>query len=236
MRFFIPQATTKSLPEDIPGTFRDYWQDVKPIQFEHMETSRSYSLASSQSSSEHLEFIVKLQVAPNGDGLPGVGSHYLGNLAVGQCIEALGPFEEFFAKEKSERPMVFIGAGSGIAPLRSILADQLNQTDLTRDIHFYYGARYQDDLVYADEYFELSEGLERFHYVPTLSQPDASWLGATGYVQQVVKDNIGLLTAEHDIKDIEFYLCGPQAMMSETISLLKALGADKNNILFDSFE
>jgi Na(+)-translocating NADH:ubiquinone oxidoreductase F subunit len=246
MRFFIPAAKGVSVPLDLPQAFKPHWQHIEPLTFEHSACTRSYSFATSSRVNDELVFTIKIQTAPNNTVLPGVGSSYLCNLAVGATIEVLGPFEDFFAQSDSQKTMVMLGAGSGMAPLKSIIEDQmalihenshLNASSETeqRNIHFFYGARTENDLLYVGEFYQLAEQNEHFHYYPTLSQTNENWLGATGYVQEVLALNFEHLTAHGELSNVEFYLCGPEGLMSETIALLKEKGVDESAIFFDEF-
>lgn len=232
MRFFIPAASGSSKPANIPDDFTPYWQDVNALTYEHDACSRSYSLSEPSSLTDDLVFTIKLQQAPGRDTNPGIGSNYLGNLTVGSKVNAIGAFEEFFASESGgQQPMVFIGAGSGMAPLKCIILDQLKAKHASRTIYFFYGAQTEEDLIYKEQLYSLSKEHENFNYIPVLSRSDGNWLGATGYAQHVTMDNL----TEKLLSSAEFYLCGPDAMMSEAILLLSDRGVDKSRIQFDSF-
>ena len=240
MRFHIPPAKGISIPSRLPDAFKRYWCGVERLEYEHEACSRNYSLANGNGQIEdgtnELVFTVKIQNAPNKTVLPGVGSSYICNLGIGETIEAVGPIENFFAKELSNKPMMFIGAGSGMAPLKSLIEEQLNLLHkgrkVNRDIYFFYGARTEEDLLYKEDFFNLSRKKANFHYYPILSKPPEGWSGAKGYIQDLLASNIDNIC---QLKGIEFYLCGPAQMMSETINLLKTKNVDASNIAFDEF-
>ena len=240
MRFYIPPAKGVSIPQRLPESLKPHWHHIEHLEYEHKACSRSYSLANGNGQIEggtnELVFTIKIQNSPNKSVLPGVGSSYLCNLGLGQTIEAVGPFENFYAKPPSNKTMMLIGAGSGMAPLKSLIEEQLNQThkgwNANRDIYFFYGARSEDDLLYKDEFFKLSKRHPHFHYYPVLSRPSNEWSGAKGYVQDLLELNINSVC---QIEDVEFYLCGPANMMSATIDLLKTKNVNANNIAFDEF-
>jgi len=236
MRFFIPAAKGVSIPLNLPDNLKPHWQHIEHLEYEHLACTRSYSLAESSMNTDELVFTIKIQTAPDNKVIPGVGSSYLCNLTLGTSIDAIGPFEEFFAQNNSQKTMVILGAGSGMAPLKSLIEEQVairdkEKTNL-RHIHFFYGARSEDDLLYADEFYQFAEKNDEFHYYPTLSKPSDDWLGATGYAQEILALNLDNL--DH-IDNIEFYLCGPQNMMTQTINLLKAKGVKESAIAFDEF-
>ena len=239
MRFFIPAAKSTSIPLALPEELKSHWQHVKNLQFDHDACTRSYSCAVSAMTTDELVFTIKIQSAPHDSVRPGLASHYLSNLEIGETVETLGPFEEFAIKQSSEKNIVLIGAGSGMAPLKSLIEEQVAiqhkspNTQPPRQIHFFYGARTELDLLYVEDFYRLAEHNENFHYYPILSKPDEQWLGATGYTQHILAlnlDNLG------DIHGLEFYLCGPQGMMDDVISLLTTKGVKEEDIRFDVFK
>ena len=240
MRFYIPPAKGASIPMRLPDEFKRHWHDIEHLEYEHKACSRSYSLAKGngqiEGGTDELVFTIKIQNAPNKSVLPGVGSSYLCNLGLGQTIEALGPFEDFYAKPSSNKTMLLIGAGSGMAPLKSLIEEQFNQSykekPVNREVYFFYGARTEEDLLYKDEFIKLSKQHPHFHYSPVLSRPAKGWNGAKGYVQELLKLNMNKVC---QIDDAEFYLCGPSHMMSAIIDLLKTKNVNANNIAFDEF-
>jgi len=240
MRFLIPAAKGVSVPCDLPEELKPHWQHIELLEYQHLACTRSYSLAEPSIDNDELVFTIKIQSAPNHTVLPGVGSSYLCNLTVGKTIDAIGPFEEFFVKASNRKTMVLLGAGSGMAPLKAIIEEQIlkiNHNKSTRDehdfnIHFFYGARKESDLLYEDHFYRLAEEHKYFHFYPTLSQADEQWLGATGYAQEILALNLNNLGA---LDDIDFYLCGPEGLMKATITLLKANGVKDDAIGFDEF-
>jgi Na(+)-translocating NADH:ubiquinone oxidoreductase F subunit len=240
MRFFIPAAKGVSIPQCLPENLKYHWRDIEYLEYEHQACSRSYSLANGdgqiETGTNELKFTVKIQNAPNKSIYPGVGSSYICNLGLGQTIEAVGPFEHFHAKPSSEKTMILIGAGSGMAPLKSLIEEQLNmirtRNKYNRKIYFFYGARTENDLLYQDKFFELSGGNPNFHYYPVLSRPSKYWTETKGYVQDLLATNISDICK---IDSVEFYVCGPPEMMKTTIELLKENNVDASDIAFDRF-
>ena len=108
------------------------------------EEHRAYSMANTTTSDERAEFIIK--VFPDGkfSGLLD------GELEVGQRMKMKVPFGVFTLREKSEGDVVFIGGGSGMAPILSILR-HMAEKGIERKATFYYGARTKKDLFYEDE-------------------------------------------------------------------------------------
>lgn len=237
MRFFIPAAKGGSIPQDLPTAYQQSWQDVPDTQYQHGDCSRSYSLAGIDEATNELVFVIKMQHASEASMRPGIASNYLCNLSAGDTIEAIGPFEEFYAKDSSDKPLVLVGAGSGMAPLKALIEEQLfllssDESKTPRPLHFLYGARNENDVIYVDYFYNLAKKHAHFHYYPVLSQPDEDWLGATGYAQHVLALNWDNITEQGRP---EFYLCGPSGLMNDTIKLLNDKGVAEEDIAFDEF-
>ncbi|WDE11419.1 2Fe-2S iron-sulfur cluster-binding protein [Thalassomonas haliotis] len=241
MRFFIPAAKGCSVPLRLPEAFQPHWHHIEQLEYQHLACSRSYSLAN-YGGRQELVFTIKYQSAPNNRVLPGAGSSYLCNLEPGKTIEAAGPFEDFYAlpgasvtagaEQQQKKTRVMIGAGAGMAPLKALIYEQLEKLNNKEALYFYFGAGTEQDLIYYREFTELQQQYPQFHYLPTLSRASDSWPGARGYVQQGLKDK---LTNMDCLENVEFYLCGPTNMMSETIAMLRACGVEAENIAFDDF-
>jgi Na+-transporting NADH:ubiquinone oxidoreductase subunit F len=130
--------------------------------------------------------------------------------------------------------MVFIGGGVGMAPLRAMIHEQLEQgTD--RKISFWYGARSKADLFYAEEFDALAKKYENFTWTPALSDPTPGdgWTGATGFIHSVILENY--LKAHPAPQDCEYYLCGPPLMIQSVYSMLDECGVEETSIFNDDF-
>jgi Na+-transporting NADH:ubiquinone oxidoreductase subunit F len=146
----------------------------------------------------------------------------------------MGPFGEFKASD-TDAEMVFIGGGAGMAPLRSIIFDQLIRLNSKRKISFWYGARSFKEIFYKEDFDELANKYENFSWNVALSQPLAedNWTGYTGFIHTVVYENY--LKNHPAPEDVEYYLCGPPMMLESVLEMLDSLGVEKENIRFDDF-
>ena len=85
----------------------------------------NYSLASNPSTERTLRFNVRIATPPPGqDCAPGVGSSYVFSLKPGDIVSGIGPFGDFHIKP-TQREMIYIGGGAGMAPLRAHLSHLL---------------------------------------------------------------------------------------------------------------
>jgi Na+-transporting NADH:ubiquinone oxidoreductase subunit F len=142
------------------------------------------------------------------DCLPGVGSSYIFSLKPGDIVAGIGPFGDFHIKP-TQREMVYIGGGAGMAPLRAHLSHLLETEQTARKVSFWYGARSKQETFYED-YFQNLVKIHRnfsFHLALSSPLPEDNWTGNIGFIHEVVwkkylLDHVNATAAE-------YYLCGP---------------------------
>jgi Na+-transporting NADH:ubiquinone oxidoreductase subunit F len=179
---------------------------------------------------------IRLALPPGSrpDAPPGVVSSYLFARRQGDEVTVSGPFGDFFVQD-TDREIVLIGGGVGMAPLRSHVFDQLEFRRTTRRVSFWYGARGLIDLYYADDMERLAREHDNFSWHVALSDaaPDDAWDGETGFIHDVVYRNH--LRAHPDPAACEYYLCGPPLMIEAVRAMLDRLDVPPENILYDDF-
>ena len=186
---------------------------------------RSFSMASTPSEPDRLEFMIKLYPDGHFSGLLAASANGNG-LKVGDALEVTGPYGVFTLRDSSPRRLVFIAGGAGMAPVLGLLRSMVEKGS-TRSATFYYGARTRADLFGLDELERLAQHLPDFTFVAALS--DEEWDGETGLVTDVVARREG------DLADVDAYLCGPPPMVDAAIALLERSGTPESHIYFDKF-
>ena len=202
----------------------------------HSPVLRAYSLANPPQDSDRFVLLVRIApppaTAPPGTP-PGQASSYLFSLRKGDKVAVSGPFGDFRARD-GDREMLFVAGGVGIAPIRSIILDQLSRGS-HRKISLWFGARDSDDLCYVEEFEELARRHDNFELHIALSAPrrDDEWQGHKGFIHSIVQEHY--LSTHEAPKDVEYYLCGPPLMSAAVMEMLGQLGVDRSQILFDDF-
>jgi Na+-transporting NADH:ubiquinone oxidoreductase subunit F len=165
---------------------------------------------------------------------PGVASSYLFSFRPGDQVTITGPFGEFFARE-SDAEMVFVGGGAGMAPMRSLILDQLERVGTQRRLSFWYGARSVREIFYDDLFTRLAAEHDNFEWHVALSAPtrEDRWAGDSGFIHQVLYLNY--LQNHPAPEDLEYYICGPPVMVAACRKMLDDLGVEPANIMFDDF-
>lgn len=198
--------------------------------------SRAYSLANKPEQTKTVVLLIRLALPPLAlmDKIPaGKVSSWLFSLKPGDQVTVGGPFGDFYLRP-SEREMVLVGGGVGMAPLWSILHQELN-SKRKRSVRFFYGARAQWDVFYLEELSRLADEHERFEFVVSLSEPSNTlpWEGPTGFVHEVLERDF--LNSHPAPDDCDFYLCGPPLMQQAVTTALDSAGVEMTSVFADSF-
>ncbi len=239
LQFDIPAYDEISFHEiEVNAPFAEIWkaQDIFDFHAENaLPVRRNFSMATNPGGDERLRFNVRISTPPPGqDCSAGAGSTYLHRLKPGDSITAIGPFGDFHIKP-TEKEMVYLGGGAGMAPLRSHLA-HLYETEKTgRRVSFWYGARSLRESFYQDYFENLARQFPNFSFHLALSapEPEDNWRSHAGFIHEVLRDNY--LANHPDPTGIEYYLCGPPAMVQAALTMLASLNVDRSQIAFDEF-
>lgn len=172
------------------------------------EGRRAYSIASAPDGTPGLSVAVtRVQDGP--------GSTFLHELPEGGIVRAIGP-QGFFTRD-ARHPTLFVGTGTGVTPLRSMILDALAAGDAS-PLTLLFGVRFPEDRLYLEELEELADRHPNFRVEHTLSKPTRDWTGRQGYVQAHV---------EELWRDLEgsgpphAYICGLERMVGTVRDLLR---------------
>ena len=240
LQFDIPAYGEIAFREfDIPAPYAAVWeaQHVFDHVARHAGAGRrnNYSLAGNGKSERTLRFNVRIATPPPGQACaPGAGSSYMFGLKPGDVVTATGPFGDFHVKP-TQREMVYIGGGAGMAPLRAHLSHLFETERTARKVSFWYGARSRQELFYDDYFAGLARDHANFSFHPALSSPlpEDRWDGPAGFIHEVVLERH--LRAHPNPKAVEYYLCGPPTMIKACARMLAGLGVPPGQIAYDEF-
>ena len=119
-----------------------------------------------------------------------------------------GPHGQFYLREESDRPIIFMAGGTGFAPIKSIIEYCITH-QIERPMYLYWGVRSQEDLYMNDLAKLWAADFSHINYVPVLSDPkqedDTSI--RTGFVHEAIIEDFPNLSA-YDI-----YASGPPIMV-----------------------
>ena len=170
---------------------------------------RSYSICSSPNIEHGFELLI--DVTPQG-----LGTKYLQSIPLGQVVSALVPMGMFTVQEDARQfPLVFLATGSGVAPFRSMIMNELQVRQNRQPMILYWGLRYVEELFWQDEFTELMESFPNFQFHPVISRPLQQWPLCRGRVTDCLQIHDIIPTAH-------YYLCGNAPMIADVLQFLDA--------------
>jgi Na+-transporting NADH:ubiquinone oxidoreductase subunit F len=185
---------------------------------------RAYSIASPAFENTRIQLIITKM--PEGV----VSTYVHDHLKVDQELKIVGPYGDFHL-QPSDRDILMIATGSGIAPIKSML-HQMENDQIPNKTTFFFGDRRPFDLLFHDLMREFENKLPDFTYIPTLSRTtdEDRWDGERGRVTDLIAKYVP------DQAPIDVYICGSPAMVQSSVDLLVQKGIAEDQILFDKFE
>ncbi len=196
---------------------------------------RAYSMANHPAEGDIVMLNIRIATPPRGmDVPPGLCSSYIFNLKPGDKVTLSGPYGEFHIND-TDREMIYVGGGAGMAPLRSHLFHLFHTLKTGRTVSFWYGARSMREIFYEEDFRAIEQQFPNFKFHIALSdpQPEDNWEGYVGFIHQVVIDNY--LSKHETPEDCEFYFCGPPLMLKAVTKMCDDFGVPAENVRFDDF-
>ncbi len=186
---------------------------------------RSFSLAGRPGGSAELEIHVRR--VPGGR----FTTHVFESMKERDLLRFEGPLGTFFLREESDRPVVFMAGGTGLAPIKSIVEDSITK-GIARPMHLFWGVRALRDLYLNDVVESWCRRLPQFRYTPVLSEPlpQDRWSGSEGWVHDKV------VATYPALGDFDVYASGPPPMIDAARHEFARHGLPEDQFYYDSFE
>ena len=240
----VPKIEVEFKNMDVEERFRDEWDKFKMWDLKMKnteETYRAYSMANHPAEGNIVMLNIRIATPPWDRAKggfaninPGICSSFIFSRKPGDKVMISGPYGEFFIKD-TDREMVYIGGGAGMAPLRSHLFHLFHTLKTNRKVTYWYGARSKREIFYEDHFREIEKQFPNFKFNIALSEPapEDNWSGYVGFIHQVLYDNY--LKTHEEPEEIEYYMCGPPMMNSAVENMLYNLGVPEEMIDYDDF-
>jgi len=240
----VPPCEVEFKDIHVEDKFKPDWDnlnlwDLKMVNSEGI--FRAYSMANHPAEGNIIKLNVRIATPPWDKKKnrfmnvnPGICSSYIFARKPGDKVTISGPYGDFFIKE-TEREMVYIGGGAGMAPLRSHIFHMFHTLKTDRKVSYWYGARSKREVFYEEDFRKIEKEFPNFSFHIALSEPlpEDNWDGYTGFIHQVALDNY--LKDHKEPEEVEYYICGPPIMNESVLDMLDNLGVPEENIDLDDF-
>jgi ferredoxin-NADP reductase len=199
-------------PPEWPGHRAGQHVDVRLTAEDGYQAQRSYSIASAPEDEQLALTVERLQ--------DGEVSPYLADeLRPGDTLELRGPIGGYFVwEERLGGPLLLVGGGSGVVPLRSMLRHHTARRS-TIPVRLLYSSRSLAEVIYRDELAALARGEVEIHYTLTREAP-TGWRGYRRRIDSALIREVSWQPQERPL----VYVCGPTAFVEAAASALVELG------------
>lgn len=240
----VPEGSYPFSEMKVEDEYREDWDNFKMwdlVTKVDEPIFRAYSMANHPAEGNIVMLNIRIATPPWDraagrfmDVNPGMCSSFVFTRKPGDKVAISGPYGEFFIKP-TDKEMVYIGGGAGMAPLRAHIFHLFHTMKSDRKVSYWYGGRSLRELFYTEHFRDIEKDFPNFQYNIALSEPlpEDNWEGYVGFIHQVVLDNY--LSKHEEPEEIEYYLCGPPMMNDAVFKMLDSLGVPDENIAFDDF-
>ncbi len=155
----------------------------------------------------------------------GRGTSFLFSRSVGDEVSILFPLGKFGLPSKISDKLLFVGTGTGIAPLLAMVEELV---DFSGEVRFLFGVRYVSDFFYVDRLNKLKDVISNFDvkFVYSRESDDKVDYAVLGHVTDFLGD---------DLSEWQVFVCGNGGMVQDTVRLSKEKGCLEENVFFEDF-
>ena len=187
--------------------------DPKPLK-------KAYSICSAPFEEGYIDLCIKLVEG-------GYTTNWFWTLKEGDEVTLTIPYGGFLIHEPIDYNFIFIATGTGLTPLRSMIKSLLHE-GCKKQMMLIFGVRYENEILYEEEFRQLEKKYPNFRFIPTISRPK-NWTGEKGYVQEQLKKHVT------DPKGKQIYVCGLVPMIEAVQKAAAEIGFNPKQVHFEKY-
>jgi ferredoxin-NADP reductase len=209
---------------DWPGHRAGQHVDVRLTAEDGYQAQRSYSIASGP---EDGYIVLTVERLEDGE----VSPYLVGELRPGDQLELRGPIGGYFVWEEAlGGPLLLIGGGSGVVPLRAMVR-HWSAVHSPVPARLFYSARSLDDVIYRDELLRSAAYDELDVRITLTREQPEDWRGYRRRIDRDLLAEVAWSPAEQAL----VYVCGPTGFVEVAANRLVELGHDQRRIRTERF-
>ena len=187
-------------------------------------TKRSYSIANAPHETEHMQLHIRRVEGGKFTG------RVFSAMKEGDVLQVEGPYGNFYLREESDKPIIFMSGGCGFGAIKGIL-EHAFKVGLNRPMTLYWGARVPEDFYLVGLPEKWQQEHDNFKFIPVLSEPkpEHGWQGRTGLVHDAILQDYQALD------NYQIYACGSPGMVEAGRAPFMAKGLPEDQYFSDAF-
>ncbi|MEK6813084.1 MAG: FAD-binding oxidoreductase [Nanoarchaeota archaeon] len=214
-----PDTKTFRLRPEYPFAFQPGQFIMVTASLGEEKVTRAFSISSAPGQ-EHMDITIKAE--PTGHFSKFANEYF----RVGDVMKVKGPYGYFTFTEQEQGDLLFIAAGSGISPFRSIL-QYIFEKHLPHAVTLLFSNKTEADIIFRKELETYAQHFPQFRFFPIVTRED-SWDGHKSRVDTA-------FLQQHIHNDTLCYLCGPPLMVEDVKQQLLQLGVQEGRIKTEKY-
>lgn len=225
--FYLKPKDHKAIADFLPGQYISIKLEIPGEEFTHI---RQYSLSDAPGRN-YYRISVKREISvENPDGK--VSNFLHDHVNEGDELKISAPAGDFFLDLQKKTPIVLLSGGVGLTPMMSMLKTVV-EVQPEREVTFIHAAQNSSVHALRDEVEIIADKKNVnsfvFYDAPTEEDRQNGSFDFEGYVSKNwLQENV-------QMKDADFYFCGPTPFMKAIYRSLKELGVKDERIHFEFF-
>ncbi|MCR4405019.1 MAG: FAD-binding oxidoreductase [Candidatus Acetothermia bacterium] len=217
-----PYGEEDCMCQFIPGQYLEIWVPGTPWM------SRAYSIGSAPREDGRIE--LHLRRIEGGR----FTTWAFAQLKVGDVLTVRGPLGHFVVRSSLDKPLLFVARGTGFAPIKAMIEQQLELTP-ARDLLLFWGVTDTSDFYELDLLSGWAKSDPNFRCVLTARTVSAGFVVPQGLEFRKGTCYDALEASRFEISKRDVYVAGPRKTVEATLRVLRAKGVPHEQILIDSY-
>ena len=218
----VPHRPEDCMCEFTPGQYLEVWVPGTDWM------SRAYSIGNAPKPEGEVELQIRRL---EGGRLSGWA---FGEAKVGDVVTARGPLGAFTMRSAPDRPLVFVARGTGFAPLKALIEQQLAMFP-KREMHLFWGATASADFYDLDAIADWLRTDPNLRVTLVARSLDAGAVLPDGAEVRVGRVSDAVAASGLDLSGFDAYVAGPRVTVRDSVSALEGRGVATDRIFADSY-
>jgi CDP-4-dehydro-6-deoxyglucose reductase len=218
----MPHRSEDCMCEFTPGQYLEIWVPGTDWM------SRAYSIGNAPKPEGEVELQIRRM---EGGRLSGWA---FGAAKVGDVVTARGPLGAFTMRSGPDRPLVFVARGTGFAPLKALIEQQLAMFP-AREMQLFWGATASADFYDLDAVAAWLETDANLRIMLVARSFDVGFVAPSGATTALGRVSDAIAASGFDLSGFDAYVAGPRVTVRDSIAALGACGVPADRTFADSY-